>query len=897
MKETRTINGRNKWEMVIMLIVLFLMGSFTFPLPYSYSAGLIVREVEYVGLTRIDEEEVMEIMSISLNTVFDAVALGEGVKRIYKKRVFADVRVESETYEDGLKLKFIFEEIPLIRKIKVEGNDYFSTGKIKDIIPFRAEEDFKAELLARAETNLLDYLDRKGFTEARVDIVPKATEEPSMVDLFVNIIEGNPLIVKNISLDVSAIKRIKLSEGDIFDKDILTADIKRLTEYYKSKNHINPVVGPVEFRDGILLIPVEKGPKLELIFKGNTAFDDDDLEEEAPFIDDEIVTEETLREMDERIRKLYFEKGYYYAQITSGIEEGEGYVQVSFNIVEGKKVILRNVDFEGMNVSKDAVMDIIFLKVNKPYDKSIIEGSIESLTRFYNALGYLDMSVKDVLEEFDERGGIDLRFVIEEGPQTLIKEIMISGNEGISEDKIRKAVDIDNGTAYNLTDIGDARYRVLSLYKRNGYVDVSVDVESAVSDQDAVLFFSITENVQSVIGKIIVRGNFKTKLKIIKREFGLREGDPCNFEEFLNIKQRLYRLGIFNEVSIEMHETGIDANGSSIKDVIVTLREGNPGFVEVGVGYGEYEEFRGSLDINYNNLGGYNRELGLRAELSSVEERYVFHFREPWLFNHSDLSFNAFLMQEETRKVNIDTDEVLYKVDRRSFLFDIEKEITRRLKANLNYEYAFVDTKEVAPGIILTKEDTGTLGIGSVSASLFYDTRDNPFDPRSGSINGVVLKFASTAFLSEIEYFKGTFQSSWFFKLRKKIVLACSLKGGAAYAFEGTKELPLIERFFLGGRTTVRGYSHDTLGPKGAGNNSTGGNAFALVNAELRFDVGKGFGLITFVDAGNVWRLVDQAGADLKYTAGAGFRYNTPVGPLRLDYGHKLKKETGLSAG
>ena len=105
MKETRTINGRNKWEMVIMLIVLFLMGSFTFPLPYSYSAGLIVREVEYVGLTRIDEEEVMEIMSISLNTVFDAVALGEGVKRIYKKRVFADVRVESETYEDGLKFK------------------------------------------------------------------------------------------------------------------------------------------------------------------------------------------------------------------------------------------------------------------------------------------------------------------------------------------------------------------------------------------------------------------------------------------------------------------------------------------------------------------------------------------------------------------------------------------------------------------------------------------------------------------------------------------------------------------------------------------------------------------------------------------------------------------------
>ena len=133
--------------------------------------------------------------------------------------------------------------------------------------------------------------------------------------------------------------------------------------------------------------------------------------------------------------------------------------------------------------------------------------------------------------------------------------------------------------------------------------------------------------------------------------------------------------------------------------------------------------------------------------------------------------------------------------------------------------------------------------------------------------------------------------------MRKRIVLACSLKGGAAYAFEGAKELPLIERFFLGGRTTVRGYSHDTLGPKGVNNNPTGGNAFALVDGEFRFDVGKGVGLVTFVDAGNVWKLINDSGTELKYTAGAGFRYNTPVGPVRLDYGRKLEKEEGLSSG
>ena len=199
--------------------------------------------------------------------------------------------------------------------------------------------------------------------------------------------------------------------------------------------------------------------------------------------------------------------------------------------------------------------------------------------------------------------------------------------------------------------------------------------------------------------------------------------------------------------------------------------------------------------------------------------------------------------------------------------------------------------------MILSKEDTGTLEISSISPSVFYDTRDNPFDPSSGSLQVFVVKYASEAFLSEAEFIKGTIKSSWFVKLFKPVVFAFSLGGGAAYGLDESEEIPLIERFFLGGRTTVRGYSNDTLGPKGKNDNPTGGNMFALTNWELRISVFKGFGLVTFLDAGNVWRTADEVDDELKYTIGTGLRYNTPVGPVRIDYGHKMNKESGDSSG
>lgn len=861
------------------------------------AAGEIVRAIEVRGLTRIASEELIGLMCFSVGDRLDRQALSTGVRRAFRKNIFQDIQVLSEPYDGGVKLTYLVREIPLVNKIIIKGNKNAGQKSIRELLIFKEGEFFKEELLDRARKDLLEFYKRKGYPEASVEI--EVTEkEMKAVDIRISIEEGPPLIISSIDVIDDVRHIISVREGGSFDKDRLDEDTKKIRQYYKDRDYINPVVKTYVFRDGELSITVFPGPGLEVEFINNSAISNRKLMKEIFFIENEEVSDELVSETADRLKRLYVSEGYYNAQIAAGVKRGEDKIKVSFLIYEGEKVMLKKIGFAGISIRPEALISILPLAESKPYNDNLLSDSRELIIRFYNALGHMQADVLEIKKEFQDDGTeISLEFVISEGPQTKIESVEISGNKEINKIQLFDTLNIKKDAPYNIIDIGDARRRVLSLYRRYGYMDVTVDVENIIDEHKASLIFKITENKPSIIGKIILSGNLKTKAKIINRELTLHEGDPYNPDEIIKIKQSLYSLGIFNEVSIDLLEPGIDKGDKIEKDMLVSLKEGKAGSVEVSLGYGDYEQVRGAFGINYSNLGGYNRQIGLRAELNSISKRYILSFREPWLFNWPNVPLKLYLIREDKRAINIETGEVLYEIDKQSFIAGVEKEIAKGLKVGLDYEYSFTDTKGVQDDVILSTEDTGTLGISSISPSIFYDTRDDPFNPASGALQGIVVKYASRALLSETEFIKGFFQSSWYVQLLKPVILAFSLKGGAAYGFEETEEIPLIERFFLGGRTTVRGYSYDSLGPKGKDDNPTGGNVFALTNWELRFALGKGFGLVTFIDAGNVWKKIDDVSDELKYTTGAGLRYNTPVGPIRVDYGHKMNREDGESAG
>jgi outer membrane protein insertion porin family len=182
---------------------------------------------------------------------------------------------------------------------------------------------------------------------------------------------------------------------------------------------------------------------------------------------------------------------------------------------------------------------------------------------------------------------------------------------------------------------------------------------------------------------------------------------------------------------------------------------------------------------------GMNRQVSLRLELSSLERRYILQYYEPW-FLGNELPFRAFLLGEDRKEISIDTRETRYQLTRHTVTAGFEKKLRETLKAELYYEFSLVNTLDVQPDVVLSKEDTGTLVISGLRAGLVYDTRDNPFYPQRGLFSGISLKFTSPVFFSQTDFAKVTFYGNSYHRLFSGLVLAVSVRGGISKGYFDT---------------------------------------------------------------------------------------------------------------
>lgn len=874
--------------------MIILIASFLF-FSNSFANDNIVSEIEIIGLTSISKEELLYLLDIDTGKKLDRDSIRLGIKRAFLKGVFEDIIVEKI---EGEKIKVIIHilERDYINNISIEGDFALSTRAIKNLFLLKEGELFICNNLDKAKINLIENLAERGFPRATVEIKLLKKNNTNQVDILLSVNTGIPDKIKKISITGSEddIKSImKLKEGDIYNQIILKKDLETIKAYYKKRGYFNPIVGPAIFLDGDLTIPVNKGKQLKISIEGNEVISEKTLLSNISFFEAEDFNDALVAETVSRMLSIYHSNGYPFAQIAPVITSKDDIISLDFFIFEGQKVKIGEISFAGNSQPANILKEIMFLKEGRIYNANLIEQDVEVLKAFYNSLGYLSANVEEFNTQYDEKENkINIFLKIEEGVKTKIQTIDIIGNKKFSKEEIEKIIKIEPGDTYNEIDISDSRFRIIDFYNSNGFPEVQVTIEREFKENKASLIFSINEGTETYFGKVIIAGNHNTNYAVIKRELYQKEGMPFNYSLLTKQRQNLYKLGLFTDINIEVQDSY-----DHKKDVLLKIKEGNAGAIEFGIGYADYEKLRGFIDIGYRNLWGMNRQASLRLELTSLEKRFIIQYYEPWFLNKL-LPFRASLLSEEKEEMNIDTRETRYRLTRETASAGFEKNISENLKSEVYYEFSHVNTYDLQPDVILSKEDTGTLIISGIRPALIYDTRDNPFYPTKGILSGISLKLTSPLFFSETDFLKINYYLNIYKALSKKIVLATSFRGGIAKGYNKTEELPIIERFFLGGRTTVRGYNQDTLGPKGSDGTPTGGNAFLMENLELRFSITKNIGFVTFLDGGNVWLdIKDIDVSDMKFTTGLGIRYSTPVGPVRIDYGYKLQKEEDESSG
>jgi outer membrane protein insertion porin family len=430
---------------------------------------------------------------------------------------------------------------------------------------------------------------------------------------------------------------------------------------------------------------------------------------------------------------------------------------------------------------------------------------------------------------------------------------------------------------------------IAAHYRDSGYLDVRITTQLLFDEgkDTTVAQFGIEEGPRYRLGKVVVQGNLLTDPVVVFREVGIAEGSPAGEKDLLKFQRAVFGTGLYKSVRIQR----VKRPAEGILDLVVEVEETFFFEIEFGAGYGTDTGVRGFVGAKNRNLDGKGRSFSSRVSASQKEQKYIGDLREPWIFG------NRWKWEGGLTAYYQEAERISFSLRKASIIASITQTFFERSSLSFQYEVSRDHVFNVAAGAILSPEDQGSASIAAVRTLAVLDLRNDPFNPRHGSFNSGTAELASYYFGSEVDYYKLAGQSSWYFPVFRKNTFVVSGRGGYIRPLRDTVEVPIQKRFFLGGRTTVRGFKEESLGPHAADGTAIGGNYMVNLNTEFRVPLQYGFNVALFVDAGSVWlRGVPNADFDLRESAGLGLRYVTPIGPIALDYGWKLDRRDGESA-
>lgn len=858
--------------------------------------GRPVTRVEIANRSREPTAEIRRLFLLRAGDAYDPRAVQRSLLLLSQKPSIRNVVVQGEPDGEGVVVRVEVRPEALVRSVAFRGNCVLEDAQMATRLKTRVDRPVRPVYLAADADTIRELYKARGFPRAAVDPRVARDEEDHWAVVTFRIEEGEPRRILRVEIpqplamtEERALALVGLHAGDPASEPQLRDGVERLVKVLRREGYPEARAAHSSFRSEaggvVLVLRVVAGERVDVRIEGMDEWTASPLRDLAESRYGEPLDEEWARRVADEMEDSLRGEGYRSASVTPEFGHRYGRRRLTFHVARGPRVHVERVTFEGNDAIPadrlEPYMSVLVGGLFGPpaYTQGALERDLRVLREYYASHGFLDAQVEVAELTVSPSGEARLRLRVREGPRYELGRVSFAIDGALTEEEARRLADLDPGSTADPGALQQARLSLLEKLEQEGYADRKVTYDTHRRSDPARLdvTYAVTTGERVHFGRVVVGGNARTQTKVIRRELTFERGAPWSEKATMRSRQQLYRLGFFERVQVErlgpLREDGV-------QDVLVQVAEQDAGSVTFGLGYGTEEGVKGFGELSHANLFGSGRSLGFRAEFDRFNESYAVNFREPWLFDRPyDLRLSLVKSFEDRKTFNRSS---------LGFQASLEKEVTENILASLLYT---LESNRLSSVTEEAESVEGTYLLSAIGPVVAWDSRDDPFNPRRGYYHTFQAEWASDLLGSQVRYERYLGTVSGFFTMRD-FTLALLARGGIAFTLGQTADLPVNKRFFLGGRTTVRGFGRDEVGPKADDGTPLGGDVMLNLKAEIRFPLYGSFGGALFWDAGNVWdrRRESPAYGELRQAVGGGLRYNTPVGPLSLDVGVKLRR-------
>jgi outer membrane protein insertion porin family len=718
------------------------------------------------------------------------------------------------------------------------------------------------------------------------------------------------MILGNVKIEEGVIRgAIKSREGGPFSVEKVREDLRSIFDLGYFTDVQVDIKSPPQGKE-VIFIVVEKPSIKEILIKGNDKVKLDDIKEKMTLKSRTILNLDKVKEDSEQIRKLYFSKGYYGVKVEYKVDYLEtNEAVITFTISEGSKGHIQKIVFKGNKKIKSSQLKKIMatkqrnifsiLTKTGTLDEDVLKNDLQLLNAYYIDQGYLEAKISEPKIDLSNPKKIRIEIEITEGPQYRVGNIDFKGDLLTTKEDLFKVLKLKRGAVFSNTAMRRDINALTEKFANRGYAYVEINPETSSDNKNLLvhLTYDIEKKKRVSYEKIQIVGNTKTRDKVIRRELRIAEGELYSAADMNKSRDRVKRTGYFKEADFTT------SRGSTEEKINLDIKveEAPTGAISFGLGYSSIESVVGTASISDKNLFGLGYAGVLKFSLGAYTENFRLGFTDPYFLG---LPYAAgFDLYSEKNEYFT---EYSYKIIGGDIRFG--KELTDTIRINLMYKLENVNVYNVDTfSSIYVQEQKGKATTSAISVVPSIDTRDDYFNPRRGTQSSIFIQNAGGILGGDNYFVKVLGSTSWFFPMPLNMTLNLRAQAGVVTSYGGnisvldntgvlqTKErLPIYEKFFVGGITTVRGFEYGMAGPKDVLNEAIGAKKMVVFNTELIFPLAREIGLrgAVFFDIGKGFDKWSDM-FPLRVGVGPGIRWFSPFGPIHIDIGFNLNTKRG----